>query len=469
MKSIVLIDIEKQPNYITDHYYVTSKTEPLGLLYLESFLNAHGVQVHVLKLPLTDLAWNTIKNTDIVGLSGLTYCWKQMEVLAKEIQERAPGAFTVAGREHASLSPELVLRKGNFDAVVVGEGEYPLLMLCEGKDLKDIPSLVYRDENGCIVKNSSASFLSTKESFPLKRRRQWMRNMLHESISQHPEMAGIMLSRGCVFKCDFCTAQGMWKGYRNMGIAHALDEVRRVIDSYGIRYFAFHDLMLNTSKDIIYDFCDEIIKRKIEATFFAMMSISAQNLDFKYLEKAGFNEIGVGIEIPSDRRKNIGKKLSFNKTVDFIKKISDAGIFVRGYLILGWQWETSKEELVEEYSNALKLLPINALRINFLTPFPGTVIYEKYKDFCIYQPIEECYEHFTTMEPVLKFKLSPTELEEARIEIMQNYYFSKEHALLGLEQKKMPILNSMNESFYDHYRNSLNNKCYKPILMANDS
>ena len=74
------------------------------------------------------------------------------------------------------------------------------------------------------------------------------------------------------------------------------------------------------------DFCDEIIKRKIEATFFAMMSISAQNLDFKYLEKAGFNEIWVGIEIPSDRRKNIGKKLSFNKTVDFIKKISDAGL-----------------------------------------------------------------------------------------------------------------------------------------------
>ena len=451
MKSIVFVDVEKQPDFVTDHYYVTSKTEPLGLLYLEAFLSNHGVPVYIAKVPLNFHDWQKITNADIVGLSGLTYCWRQMKELTKEIRIRNPKAFIVAGREHASLSPVSVLNNDDFDAVIVGEGEYPLLALCQGKDLKDIPSLVYRDRHGNILKNSISLSLKKEELFPLKRRRHWMKNMLHESISEYSEMAGIMLSRGCVFKCNFCTAEGMWKGYRDMGVMHALDEIQRIINSYGVRYFAFHDLMLNTSHKLIYAFCDEIIRRKIKANFFAMMSVIANNLDFTYLNVAGFNEIGIGIEIPSDKRKDIGKRLSFKKTVAFIKRISDAGIFVRGYLILGWPWETSKKELVEEYSNALKLLPINALRVNFLTPFPGTGIYESYKNFCIYQPIEDAYDHFTTMEPVLKFKLSPIELEEARIEIIQNYYSSKEYLLLNLKQKKIPTLKNMNESFYAHY------------------
>jgi len=451
MKSMVLIDVEKQPEFVTDHYYITSQTEPLGLLYLESFLSAHGVSVSVLKTPLTIIDWVEIKKADIVGLSALTYCWSEMKRLAKRIRKENPRALIVAGREHASLAPESVLNNDdNFDAVVMGEGEYSLLALAQGKDFKEIPGFVYKDVTGNILHNSSRLLCSPRDFYPLKRRREWMINMLQESILQFKQMAGVMMSRGCQFKCEFCTAEKMWGGYKSIGYRHALNEVLSVTEMHDIRYFAFHDLMLNTSSRVVYEFCEEILKRKVEANFFAMMSVTAENLDFKYLRKAGFSEIGVGIEIPSDRRKEIGKVLSFEKTMNFVRKISDAGIFVRGYLILGWPWETSKEDLVDEYSSALKLLPINAIRMHFLTPFPGTGIFNKYKDCCIYQPIENGYNHFTTMGPVLRFKLQPFELVEARKEILKNYYSSKEYMSLIRTQRKSQTLKQMNEAFYEN-------------------
>ena len=449
MKSIVLIDVEKKPDTITDHYYVISRTEPLGLLYLESFLEAHGVPVYVYKIPLTARDWKNIRKADIIGLSGLTYAWSEMRDLAAKIRRENSKAIIVAGREHASLSYETVLKDSNFDAVVIGEGEKSLLDLAEGKDFKDINSLVYRDDSGRLVINSSHLPISCEDIFPLKRRPEWMNNMLHETSYLFPKMAGITLSRGCAFKCEFCTAEKMWGRYRNFGISHALDEIQRVIDKHNIRYFAFHDLMLNTNPRVLTQFCQEILKRKIEANFFSMMSVTASLPNFTLLRKAGFNEIGVGIEVPSDRRVDIGKNLSFQRAINFVRAIFEAGIFVRGYFILGWPWEKLKKELIENYLAALEILPINALRISFLTPFPGTLTYMKYKDYCIYQPPESGFDHFTTMEPILKFKLPPNQLVEARAQILKKYYSSKAYFEIYKNQSKSKILNQMNEIIYE--------------------
>lgn len=449
MKYVVLIDVEKRPDFITDHYYVISQTEPLGLLYLESFLKPHYVPVYLCKIPLQERDWNEIRKAGMIGLSGLTYSWNTMKELAQKIRNINSRALIIAGREHASLAYDTVLKETAFDAVVVGEGEYPLLALAKGENFPNIKSLVYRNSSGEIIVNHRCSPITEQDLYPLKRRYEWMKNMLHETNHVFPEMAGIMLSRGCIFDCEFCTAKKMWGGYRNLGFLHAVNEVERIIDKFNIRYFAFHDLMLNTNPRIIRQFCEEIIERKVEANFFAMMSVTANILDFKFLRKAGFTEIGVGIEIPSDKRKEIGKVLSFKKTIEFMRAISDAGIFVRVYIIIGWPWDVSKKELIENYSSALRLLPINALRIHFLTPFPGTVTYQKYKNFCIYQPVENGFNHFTTMEPVLNFGLSPDELKEAREEIIRRYYFSKSYNYLYKKQRKTKILTEMNNAFYE--------------------
>lgn len=448
MKYTVLIDVEKRPHIITDHYYVTSCTEPLGLLYLESFLKARGVPVYLCKIPLQEKDWNEVKRADIVGLSGLTYCWHSMSGLAEKIRKLNQKAVIIAGREHTSLAYDIVLKEPSFDAVVVGEGEYPLLALARADDLNNIKSLVYREPSGRLIANPRCPTIRGRDLYALERRPEWMKNMLHETSAIYPKMAGIMLSRGCVFKCEFCTAEKMWGGYRNLGIIHAVSEVQRVIDKYNIRYFAFHDLMLNTNLKVLNQFCRKIIATKVEANFFAMMSATAQIPDFQLLRKAGFIEIGVGIEVPSDKRVNIGKKLSFEKTVQFVKALSDARIFVRGYLIIGWPWEESKEKVVEDYFSALQDLPINALRITYLTPFPGTVTYQKYKDFCIYQSPESGFEHFTTMEPVLRFKLSASELQWARETILRKYYSSKSYLLLYKRNENSKILKEMNDLFY---------------------
>jgi len=459
MKSVLLIDVENKPSYFTDHYYHTSQTEPLGLLFIESFLSHYGVKVNVIKYPIKEFDWELINSFDIIGISGLTYSWNTMKDLASKIKSRNTNALLVAGREHVSLSPESALSTGVFDYVIIGEGEKPLLNLALGKSVEEIPSLVYRNHKNEIVVNKRENRILVDEVFKIRRRYEWMQNMFQETLPINNKMAGLMINRGCLYDCDFCTARKMWNGFNKLSINNAIDDIRSINKDYNVNYFAFHDLMINSSVEMLNDFCNKIIENKISANFFSMMSASKKEINFNLLRRSGFTEIGVGIEIPSDKRLAIGKISTFDTTRKFIQAISNAGIFVRAYLIIGWPWENNKDEIINNYSEALKLLPINNLRINFLTPFPGTRTYHEFSKYSIYYPIESGFDHYTGMEPVLQFKISPDDLIESRIRLLKNYYNSKEFNHLINKQKYIRPINIMNEEYYNFLNESILTSC----------
>lgn len=454
MRSVALIDCEHRPRHTTNHYYSASMTEPLGLLYLEAFLANHSVPVSVFRTPLTAEDWETVRTAHIVGISGLTYSWPVMLRLAKLMKGKNPCAIVVAGREHATCVPEEVLKHPEFDLVITGEGEKGLLALAQGLPYEEVPGAVFRGDKGALHQTDRGTRLTDEDIFPLRRQLKWMVNMLPETTPLFSLQAGLIMGRGCPFKCVFCTAPKMWNGYKSQGIRKAVDEIQRTYEAYGVHYFAMHDLMLNVQKYELEAFCREIINLDLDLSFFGFLSATKLRIDMKLMRQAGFHEFGIGIEIPGPERVNLGKRFSFDTVRQFFQEASSSGVFTKGYTMIGWPWDRDEDEIVDRYVRALRTTPVNNLRVTFLTPFPGTTTFEEYRDHIAFPLNDEAYTRFTTMEPILDFGLSTHSLVRARERILRGYFSSPEYDQLLSTQSRMGIVDEMNGAMCEWMKNS---------------
>src|SRR4029077_10360907 len=132
-----------------------------------------------------------------------------------------------------------------FDAAIHGEGEYPLLEICQhirqhgSKDLETclegVSNVIYRARAGKIFVHESRSFLNELDDLP---------SVDYDMIDIHkysiPTMAGkyvlsMMLSRGCPFKCTFCDAPiTMGTKLRFWSTPRVLADIRHYVEKYGV-------------------------------------------------------------------------------------------------------------------------------------------------------------------------------------------------------------------------------------------
>jgi radical SAM superfamily enzyme YgiQ (UPF0313 family) len=90
------------------------------------------------------------------------------------------------------------------DVVCLGEGEYPMLELCEaidrGADYSRIEGFWVKTANG-IVRNPNRQDLVDVEALPFHDRAMYDKY----GFFRHSHYLRVMAGRGCPFKCSFCT------------------------------------------------------------------------------------------------------------------------------------------------------------------------------------------------------------------------------------------------------------------------
>lgn len=135
----------------------------VGIAYLSSSLENKGHSALVLDLNNSPITKDRLKEKiidfkpDIIGFSIKTATYYSAVELSKFTKENFPDILHVAGGPHITLYYEEFLSENTqFNVVVIGEGEFTLLEICDavksGSSWKSIKGIAYI-ENGKAVSN----------------------------------------------------------------------------------------------------------------------------------------------------------------------------------------------------------------------------------------------------------------------------------------------------------------------------
>ncbi|GAG00993.1 unnamed protein product, partial [marine sediment metagenome] len=155
---------------------------------------------------------NQYADTDLVAFSSTTNAFYYIATYAQQIKKHYPQMITICGGVHPTLHPDEVISEPGIDIICLGEGEYPLLDLCDrlesGSDISSIPNLWIKKNSVNIIKNPVRSLIESLDLLPFPDRdifdyQSSMDSKLHRLV--------FMGSRGCPFQCAHCCNHALKK------------------------------------------------------------------------------------------------------------------------------------------------------------------------------------------------------------------------------------------------------------------
>jgi radical SAM superfamily enzyme YgiQ (UPF0313 family) len=388
--------------------------EPISLGYIAAYLEKYNIPVKIIDQLAGDNVYKELEDfkPDIVGITATTVVIRDAYKVANFC--RSKGVFTVMGGVHASVLPEEALRY--CDRVVVGEGEFAMLDIVQGKISSPIVS---------------AGYINNIDEIPIPARH--LMNMDYylrtkDNISgthlyfvpPRTRVAAILTSRGCPYRCIFCYNSYRRSPVRFHSPERVISEIELLIDKYKIQALFFFDDELLANKRRLSDICGMMKRNKIDLMWGCQARADAVDLaTLRMVKEAGCRQINFGFESGSQRILDIlkGETITVEENTQAIEMCRKVGILSWGTFIIGNPTETLNDiELTRRFIRTSRL---NAAMIHVTTPYPGTKLWE----YCserklIPQNID--WSDFTTAKvSVLACEtLSNIEIDKLRIKIL---------------------------------------------------
>lgn len=371
-----------------------------GISYISSVLKNEGHETQLVVLG-SDNPW--YKNVELLNnmledfsphvicFSAVASQYLFIKKIASLIKDKYPDKYLVLGGVHATLNPSKVIND-SFDAVCIGEGEYPISELCSqlegGVVPQGIPNLWIKLPDGKIEKNDPRPFIDDLDSLPFLDREIWLPWVKEQSESE----LVVLLGRGCPYDCTYCcnhalkkVTSGKYIRFRSPeNIIEEIAFLHAEFPNKSKMYFEVESIALD--KEWLFEFCRqlEVFNATIDnsISYGCNFRISPQSKDekiFSALEKANFNKINIGLESGSERvrREILNRNYSnqdFLEVVDMARKF---GFSVFIFNIIGLPSETYDDYMQTVSLNRQCQPDMHYTGIFF--PYPGTKLY----DMCI--------------------------------------------------------------------------------------
>jgi len=317
---------------------------------------------------------------ECVGFSSTTMQIHQAAEIANALKERNPEIHILLGGPHASAVPEETLADfGAFDVAVMGEGEYAtpeILAAFEKKhDLQNVTGIAFREGNLVRI-TPPRPFIKNLDDLPMPA---WdllpdMGKFYQQSVARIDALpaASITTSRGCPYRCIFCSHSVYGASYRFHSVEYVQEMIHCLVDRYHIRSIAFEDENFTASKKRLREICGLFTQSRNRLTWTCASRVDTLNADdLALMKQAGCTSISFGIESGNQPILDlIGKRLTKEKIVEGVGMTDRAGIRARGYFIIGHPTETI--DTINETREFMKELDLSEAQVSYMCPFPGT-------------------------------------------------------------------------------------------------
>jgi radical SAM superfamily enzyme YgiQ (UPF0313 family) len=408
---------------------------PLGMLFLASFLEKHGVNVHIVDsefeaLNIMDVIARIEKIApDLVGLTSTTVAFKNTIKLAEAIKKSRGNVPITIGGCHVTSNPEETLNYSCFDYGVIGEGEETLLELARAISRKEnisaIKGIVYRNRGDHhIIQTPRRPYVSDLDELPLP-----AYHLLDDVESYHPPLGcyryrpvfSMITTRGCPNRCIFCDNSVFGRKIRYHSAEYVLKAIQMLLDRYGAKEIAFVDDTFTVNRNRLLRILKLIKKEKVNFAWTCMARVDTLDYELlKLMKDAGCWQISVGIESGDQKILDLIKK---GIRIEQVRRVANwghsLGISMKGFFMVGHISET--KESIATTINFAKSIPLTDVVVTIATPMKGSEFYtlaNKYGDLRMSD-----YSSFSYWEPVFVPKgLTGQDLLDAQRTFYRKFY-----------------------------------------------
>jgi anaerobic magnesium-protoporphyrin IX monomethyl ester cyclase len=258
-----LTDLDPHPTVAT----AVCTHPPLGVSYLSAYLRQQGHETTVVDLtraPPGALFFTIAKcQPGLIGISAQSYTIAGALDLARQLKHTFPTIPIVMGGMASQFYLDRIIGSA-VDAMVVGDGEYPLLQLVKHFEsgtpsLSEIANIAFVREQHLIQTPRERCPLNL-DQLPFPDRDQFDL----ESYARGTRQCYLLTSRGCPYRCAFCAVGQRRNNVRLRALPAVMEEVRFIKKHYPwYQYYRFQDDTLNLTRERILAFCDAVQPEQI--------------------------------------------------------------------------------------------------------------------------------------------------------------------------------------------------------------
>ena len=394
---------------------IDTRTSPhLGLAYLGAVSEERGDEVVIFDADVEDQPLSEFVQEfkpHLVGITANTPQVKQAWRHAREIKNVWDVPIVIGGPHPSVVSEDLdfeSLTKGPIDIVVRGEGEatwieisnkvedflrhHPTFSTAELMDpakgiWKDVLGITYKTSDGEMHRNPDRPAIPDLDSLPwpayhlFKMERYTNLQPATDAVDGSKSFS-ILTSRGCPYRCTFCSQSIMPVKWRSRTPENVIAEWEHLVHDLEAQEIGVLDDSANIRKKRLHEIADLLIERKLNhVPWIFVNGIRANLVDRELmmkLKKAGLKRTAFGVETGNPEiLKTIDKRIDLDTIREAFKITKEAGIETIAFMIIGLPGDT-RETMQDTINFAIELDPLIA-NFSMMTPYPGTAVWEQVK------------------------------------------------------------------------------------------
>tara|TARA_Y100000590_G_scaffold63822_1_gene68512 strand:- start:2567 stop:4078 length:1512 start_codon:yes stop_codon:yes gene_type:complete len=345
------------------------------LKYLKNAILDFDPQIVGITIPFTSQSENAINVCEIA------------KSISKEI-------IVIFGGPDPSVRYEKLLNDTDVDYCVVGEGEDTMVDIIESyksnRQINEVQGVAYRGEKG--IQKNDRPFIADLDRLPIPAydlidfNKYQESDLLYAGRMFEPNKITIVSSRGCPFKCTFCSISlSMGRPFRYHSVLYTINHMKYLMKNYGIKTFHFEDDNVSLNKKRFSELLDAIIFENLNIRWSVPNGLRADTLNTEIIDKiqkSGCTEVRVGLESGNQEvlDKIIKKSTNLEYEIEMLKYCHKISLPTSAFWIIGFPEETI-ENMKETIDVALNLYQEYGVKplMSIATPLYGTELYRESK------------------------------------------------------------------------------------------
>ena len=341
------------------------------------------------------------KAPDVVAISLMfSTAYKFFKHLVTIYKKMWPNTQIIVGGTHATNCSQYLLdTTSEVDYVFKGEGEVAIAkfvqnlidnkpQIIQGVYKREIdPSVAKFNQEGkntnqklCVLPDNLDEMPNHNyELFNYEKYFDAAKN-LRSYDSSHNKVYEIMGSRGCPFKCSFCSGHSSNdRNVRKRSIEHIMEEIQHIYKKHGINKFLFYDDLFTMKKARFFEMMRAFKNANIPDLLFYTQGFHINVTDEAMIDaiagmaKSILFAVDSGSQYIQDKIIHKNNKLSRGR--ELMAHAQRKGLIVRSNFIFGFPTET--REIMEESANYMRLLESDWFQIYTAIPLIGTALHEQ--------------------------------------------------------------------------------------------